>query len=189
MYIPARRTLATIYVFGAWRGDRLMGWRRRLAATAATPLVLSTLLAGSASAAPPGTNVRPLDCLREFDHNPNYVGEGWIAAMVASANGYMLGCGNELSGVVHIAHPASTGTFHPIPANDEDLFLQCWRRTLEDGVPEPDGVGRTRYVYTHGYSKDRATVIVDDRGKFTYTMFTSDGSAGNNWLGCNVIEM
>ncbi|MGH3937764.1 MAG: hypothetical protein ACRDTG_03890 [Pseudonocardiaceae bacterium] len=174
----------------------------------AIPLLLGATLpvvalVSPASAAPPPAEPTPTQCLNEFSSNPDYVGDGWVGARVSgppSGNPfdlfeffnpqdreYSLFCGDELSGVVHIAHPESTGTVHPISPDDEEQFLMCWRRTIAGGDPEPDVAGRTRFVleYREG---EFATAIVDNERRFTYTLFTSTGAEGNDWSRCVIIR-
>lgn len=169
-----------------------------------TPLIVAATLvlvsAAPASAAPPPPNPTPLQCVDEFTHNDNYVGDGWVGARVEGPPSkgpfgfldrtdreFSLYCGNELAGVVHIAHPESTGTVHPIIAASEESFRACWAVTIAGGAREPQGDGRSRFV--REYRKGEfSTAIVDDRHRFTYTLFTTSPNGSNDWLRCRVIE-
>ncbi len=108
---------------------------------------------GSADAAPPPPgDVNPLECLNQWDNNPNYVGEGWVGARVRVVRDVLerevfLGCGDELSGVIHIAHPDTTGTLHPIPPGEEASFLRCFERTIQTSAISPAGEGRRKYEF------------------------------------------
>lgn len=124
------------------------------------------------------------------------MGEGWVAAPVLDVNGVFLGCGDERSGVIHIAHPESTGNVHPIyPAQVRD-FSRCHEKIATFGTQRPDNNfpgTRTRYEYTYyvdsnlGPIPQTATIVKDNAGRFVWTMFTpetSDVPQGKDWLGC-----
>jgi hypothetical protein len=153
--------------------------------------------AGPAAAAPPPAISSPMDCINQFDDNPDYVGEGWVDALVSTSNGISLRCGDELSGVVHIAHPESNGTTHPVSAETQNFFLRCFRAIVSDGKSQPDRKypeSRTRYEFFYGTDEFQgvpltktATLIVDNERGFVWTMFTSGSKAfpdGNDWRGC-----
>lgn len=58
-----------------------------------------------AAAEPPPAISSPMDCINRFDdENLDYVGDGWVDALVSATNGISLRCGDERSGVVHCAH-------------------------------------------------------------------------------------
>lgn len=84
------------------------------------------MLASSAAAAPPPPHPTPFQCVDEFTINDNYVGDGWVGALVTTASGpagdFSLFCVDELSSVVHVANPQSSGTVHPVFADTEDQF-------------------------------------------------------------------
>lgn len=149
-----------------------------------------TMGASIASAAPPPPDPTPLQCIDEFTFNDNYVGDGWVGALVTTASGavgeFSLFCGDELSGVVHTGHPLSSGTVHPIFEDTQDYYQKCWELTIEDGVVQdiPSDPGRKRIVRTNALGLT-STAFVDVRG-FAYTLFTSEGNSdvSNDWLKC-----
>src|SRR3954452_17670091 len=107
--------------------------------------------AGTATAAPPPPRPTPTQCLDAFDDvEDDYVGDGWVGAMVASYSSdwwnelwgeertYYLFCGDELSGVVHAAHSEGTGHGHPIDRDNEAEFVRCWEATIANGEQQPD---------------------------------------------------
>lgn len=170
-------------------------------------IVFSTPVA----AAPPPPQPTPTQCLNEFSSNDNYVGDGWVGARVAGPpqpvdlagvpdpvdREYSLFCGDILSGVVHTAHPESTGTVHPIPPGDEGFFVSCWSEIIRRGVPEEQSDGRIRFRYEYGFEDGKimdvvpvplvAQAIVDKERRFTYTFFTGGGKTtgqGNKWFDC-----
>lgn len=150
-------------------------------------------------AARPPSSSTPMRCLYEWEKNPNYVGDGWVGARVADVNGIFLGCGDERSGIIHIAHPESTGSIHPISASTQDEFLRCFELVATRGVRSADKdfpSSRTRVEFTYylktqlGSLPQFATIIYDNTGRFVWTFFTSSGSfsrQGNNWSGCTNI--
>lgn len=126
----------------------------RLGALAACG-VASVLLVGSANAAPPPPISTPLECINSFSNNPDYVSEGWVAAEVASWNGVFLGCGDERSGIIHIAHPESTGSIHPVFEDTQSAFLACFRNIANSGAQRPDDeFPQTRTRYERSYVKE-----------------------------------
>lgn len=149
-----------------------------------------------ANAAPPPARVSGLRCLSEWDANDDYRGEGWVSALVlGDRRSVYLGCGDELSGMIHIAHPESTGTTHPVDAATYGAFASCFQRIVLEGTTAEDRgfeKTRTRYTLFYGHSPTEyalpltATLIVDNAGRFVWTMYTStSGSArGNDWDGC-----
>lgn len=156
---------------------------------------LTLLIAGSivspAAAAPPPASPSPTQCLGAFDHDEDYVGNGWPSAPVYRAYGeegtVNLLCGDELSGVVHTAHPASTGNTHPVsPGQDEYSFQACFAETISEGTSSKQGDGRVRYVMKNALSGVTSTAIIDPVRRFTYTVFTDSAPSGNDWLGCSV---
>lgn len=164
-------------------------------------LVLSAALllgTSSAFAAPPAVTPTPLQCFAQWEGNSNYVGDGWVAARVRQTSGTILGCGDEQSGVIHIGHPDTTGSQHPITAETEQAFLACFDSIAVGGSREPDPEfpqTRTRYRISYyagtvqGIPFTRsATFIRDNSGGFVWSMFTStsnDFPDGNNWVGCS----
>lgn len=164
---------------------------RRLAASAISALALLAAFTSPAAAAPPGSQVTPQECIQAWDNNPNYVADGWVGAFVASAvdgNGVTnnLFCGDELSGVIHIASSDSTGTVHPIAPDDDDLFIGCFESTIENGAISPGGAGRARFDFTNSITGVTSTAFVDVERKFTYTLFADGNPASNNWFRCVV---
>lgn len=162
---------------------------RRLATATISALALLAVFAPAAAAAPPGGTVTPQECIQQWDNNPNYVGEGWVGAFVASAvdvNGVTnnLFCGDELSGVIHIASSDSTGQVHPIAPEDDDFFIGCFENVIEYGVISPGGTGRARFDFTNTLSNVPAGAFVDVDRKFTYTVFANGNPASNNWFRC-----
>jgi hypothetical protein len=172
---------------------------RRTTVVVATVFTLVGLNSATAVAVPPPSLVRPLDCLREFDESPHYARDGWARARVADVAGVFLGCGDEMSGVIHIAHPESRGHTHPIPPGAENSFLWCFERTIRLGRQRPDNdypESRTRYEYAYNGdigapfpmagASQRATAIVDNAGGFVWTFFASGPRSpqSNNWGGC-----
>lgn len=165
--------------------------RRSIIASLATILALA-IGATSSYAAPPPYSVEPMRCIAEFNENDNYVGEGWVAARVAESNGVFLGCGDERSGVIHIAHPESTGNVHPVYPETQYEFVQCFKAVAALGYQKPDKNfpnTRTRYEYTYyvdspaGPLPHTATLIKDNAGGFVWTMFTSSPNDAD-WVGC-----
>lgn len=154
-------------------------------------LVLVLGLQGPAIAAPPPPgDVSPRECLNQWDGNGNYVGEGWVGARAKVVRDVLdrevfLGCGDELSGVIHIAHPDSTGTVHPIPPGQEGDFLRCFERTIRSATISDDQ-GRRKYEFDWQKSNlgnadvpvqvMRSTAIVADNHQpnFVYTFYTTD---------------
>lgn len=147
-------------------------------------------------AAPPPATSTPMKCFQEWDANANYDRDGWIGARVADFKGIFLGCGNRHSGVIHIAHPESTGTIHPIFENTQNDFLRCFESIASSGERTPDPAfptERTRMQLIYfletefGRTPQTATIIYDNARRFVYTIFTSNGSfspKGDNWSGC-----
>lgn len=168
----------------------MQDWRRKLGIVMAAAFAVPFLASAPAHAAPPPGSPSPMQCINEFTNNPNYVGDGWVGGLVATASGAVgeasLFCGDELSGVVHIAHPESTGTVHPVFEDDEDLFTTCWRNTIEFGTPVPDGNGRTKITWKRN-ANVTGVVIIDDARRFTYTHYT-EGARSNNWFSCSVLQ-
>ena len=156
---------------------------------------------GAALAAPPPATSAPMKCFQEWDANENYDREGWIGAKVADVKGIFLGCGNRHTGIIHIAHPESTGTIHPIFANTQTDFLRCFEAIANTGKRSPDPAfpaERTRVELTYEIKTDlgrlpqTATLIFDNARRFVYTMFTSNGASspnGDNWSGCRGIPV
>jgi hypothetical protein len=186
------------FVAQAARARRGMGvYVHRLTVLGAFFLAGVLMSAGPAAAAPPPAISSPMDCINQFDDNPDYVGEGWVDALVSTSNGISLHCGDELSGVVHIAHPESNGTTHPVSAETQNLFLRCFRAIVSGGRSQPDRrypESRTRYELFYGTDEFQgvpltkmATLIVDNEQGFVWTLFTSGSKAfpdGNDWRGC-----
>ncbi len=148
-------------------------------------------------AARPPSFATPMRCMYEFDKNDNYIGDGWVKARVADVKGIFLGCGDEQSGIIHIAHPESMGNSHPISGSTQDEFLQCFKLVATNGERSPDKrfpSSRTRVEYTYyvnsqfGWVPQTATIIYDNARRFVWTFFTSSGSfspKGNNWSDCS----
>lgn len=159
-------------------------------------MAMSMVFTSMAQAAPPPGRVSGLDCLREWDLNDDYVGEGWVQARVAEVDGVVLGCGDERSGMIHIAHEQSGGSTHPVDASNYGAFLECFGLLVRSGRQSPDvdhPQTRTRYDLVYKYSSAggypiplHAVVIKDNAGGFVYTMFTStvEVARGNDWTGC-----
>lgn len=164
-------------------------------------ITIATLLGGAAvaQAAPPPPTSRPLTCLERWDdENPrfDYVGEGWVKAEVAEVNKVFLGCGDELSGVVHISGSNAAGSGHLISKQSEQDFLDCFGALARFGTKEPDPdfpETRDRYqkIFTEptafGDLPVTATMYVDRKNRFVYTLFTTKTKAtpgSNNWAGC-----
>ncbi len=120
---------------------------RNATALLAAILILS-LATSNAYAVPPPPIVEPMRCIAEWNENDNYVGEGWVAARVGDVNGVFLGCGDERSGLIHIAHPESTGTVHPVWPHAQFEFLRCFELIAKMGVQKPDNnfPGRSNQV-------------------------------------------
>lgn len=144
-----------------------------------------------AVADPPRGRVKPLECLNQWSNNDDYVGEGWVRANVATINGAVLNCGDEFTGVVHIAGKGTTGSGHPISGATESYFMQCFDLVARFGErsPDPDGPERVwlEYEYfslTRPDAPSRATAILEERTGLVRTMFTSTGAEGNDWLAC-----
>lgn len=161
-------------------------WRMRIvvAVTTVTSLTLifppQTALAARAPAQP-----SPEQCLNAFDDDgDDYVGDGWVGATVERSNGWQLGCGDELSGVIHIAHPESSGSVHPITSATEGDFLTCWAAAVRNGVAAKQSDGRTTITWqpTKG-GKVAFGYFATDR-KFTITFYTRTGGKSNDWHGC-----
>lgn len=161
--------------------------------------ILSVASAGVAEAQAPAS-ATPFQCLQAWDQDGeslDYVGDGWVGVRVIDVGGVFLGCGDELSGVVHIAHPDTTGTLHPIFENTQNAFIQCFQLIANSGTRRADDdfpASRTRAEFTYyvnsqfGQIPQTATIIFDNAGRFAYTVFTSSGSfspEGNNWGGCS----
>lgn len=171
--------------------------RRTAAVVSAAVALLTTTSASQALAVPPPPGfVNPMQCIVEFNDNPDYVGEGWVNAPVLDVNGVFLGCGDERSGFIHIAHPESTGNVHPVyPAQVRD-FSRCFQNIANFGMQRPDNNfpdTRTRYEYVYyvdsilGPIPQTGTIVKDNAGRFVWTMFTpetSDVPQGNDWIGC-----
>ena len=156
-------------------------------ASVAALLVLPT----SAIAGPPPDRVKPLDCLDQWESNDNYVGDGWPGAHVITINGVVLRCGDESTGVVHIAGEGTTGSRHPISAGTQSYFLQCFDLVARHGERRPDSrsVDRERLVYFYfdinaPTFPGEATAIIDKATGRVRTLFTSTGAEGNDWLTC-----
>lgn len=187
--------------FAAWLSHRSFGV---VTVTVSLMIAFST----SADAQPPPPQPTPTQCLEAFSSDPNYVGDGWVGARVSGPpppmylggvrdpvdREFSLFCGDELSGVVHIAHPESTGTVHPISREDESFFVDCWSRIISRGIQDPEG-DRTRFTYQYGQMMVNgvpvgpltATAIVDNQRRLTYTVFTGGGNTpgrGNDWFNC-----
>ncbi|GAB3677607.1 hypothetical protein GCM10027597_18610 [Saccharopolyspora tripterygii] len=132
-----------------------------------------------------------MQCIDAFDHDPDYVGNGWVGALVYTASGeegeVNLLCGDELSGVIHIAHPASTGSVHPVYPDTEYGFGACFEQTITRGKSSVQPDGRVRYVMYNLTSRVTSTAIVDGQRRFTYTLFTDSAPQGDNWLGCSAL--
>jgi hypothetical protein len=151
--------------------------------------LLSTTAPG-ASAAPPPPEPTSVQCLDEFTNNANYVGDGWVGALVDTQGDFNLFCGNELTGVIHVGHPDSTGTVHPITVDNQIPFKLCWSTVVAEGTRTADGAGRSRFVFVSAAGV-RGTVIVDDALRFTYAVFTETterSPQGNDWFGCALQE-
>jgi hypothetical protein len=164
-------------------------------------LTIATLLGGAATAqaaAPPPTS-SPLTCLERWDDEDprfDYVGEGWVAAKVAEVNDVFLGCGDELSGVVHISGSDAAGSGHLITPRSQQDFLDCFAALARFGTKEPDPLfpdSRDKYEMSFPESTPfgdlplAATMYVDRENRFVYTMFTTKTKAtpgSNNWAGC-----
>lgn len=160
---------------------------------AATRVGLTVLALIATSAAPPPDNPTPRQCLDAFNSTApeiDYVGDGWPGALVAGPpqswmfsffddtdRDFRLYCGDERSGVVHIAGE-STGTGHPISEADQDWFIGCWNVVIGAGTAEDDGNGRTRFTLVRGRTKSVA--FVDNARRFTYSLYTSSDS----WEDC-----
>lgn len=169
------------------------GWGIKLRWLLVTLVSVTALLAIStpAVAGPPPDRVKPLDCLREWDSNDNYVGDGWPRAHVVTINGIVLRCGDESTGVVHIAGEGTTGSRHPISPEMQSYFLQCFDLITREGErgPDPDGPDRELLVYFY-FDINRptfpgeATAVIDKATGRVRTVFTSTGASGNDWLTC-----
>lgn len=178
-----------------------MNFLSALKRTAILTLAVSSVLvisSTSASAAPPPPDhaVTPMTCIYQYNENDLYVEEGWVGAAVDYENGVFLGCGDERSGVIHIAHPNSSGNTHPVYERDQDDFLRCFSNLAHRGSKEPDKNfpdTRTRYKFTFyietsiGTVPQMAQMVVDNAGGFVYTIWTPEHNSyprGNNWYGC-----
>lgn len=168
-------------------------------------VVLSIYFTGTVSAEPPPPVVLPFKCLQAWDRDGRgveYRKEGWVKAKVADVNGIFLGCGDESSGVIHMAHPDTTSTtgLHTITVANQLTFLQCFELIAKFGarVPDPGFTKtRTRAEYTYVVIvpnnrriEQKATIIFDNAARFAYTVFTSNrkeiSPLGDNWSGCLV---
>lgn len=141
----------------------------------------------------PPDQVSPLDCLDQWENNPNYVGDGWPQAHVATVNGLTLHCGDESTGIVHIAadEEETTGHGHPIAAGTQSYFLQCFGIVARSGErrPDPEFEDRERVVYSYfdimaPLLPGEATAIIDKATGRVRTLFTSTGAEGNEWVKC-----
>lgn len=138
--------------------------------------------------------VKPMDCLAAWDNNADYFASGWVGAKVADVNGVFLGCGDVESGIIHIAHPVTSGTRHPISTETQDFFVRCFRAIAQYGSTFRDRFfpdDRTRYNLVYDYpspTSTNAAFIRDNRGGFVYTMYTGGlpgfNAPTNNWAGC-----
>jgi hypothetical protein len=158
---------------------------KRIVATGVTALLVWALLpAGSAFAETRSAS----DCLRMFDSDSNaYYREGWQTDEVAVATTrdgtiLTLRCGNELSGVIHIADPESTGTGHSLNPSgaDDAVFATCFRKTVTEGTPR-DESDRVLLVRNYGPSGGRSYVRYGRDGT-VYSMYTS--APGDEWADC-----
>ncbi|MFD2419751.1 hypothetical protein [Amycolatopsis pigmentata] len=171
---------------------RSLRWLTGVAFTLGATLLGTT----TATAAPPAPDNTPLDCFWQWANNPNYVGDGWVGARVSDVNGVFLGCGDELSGIIHIADPDSTGSIHPIFADTQADFLACFWNIATFGSQRPDNDfpnDRTRYEFQYTYwtnvgfpATQTATLIKNNVGRFVWTMFTQTDFSpdGNDWYSC-----
>lgn len=161
----------------------------RFMAAGSLILVLSLLGASPAAAAPP-PNPTPMQCIDEFTNNDNYLGDGWAEGFVAAAGGnegeYVLRCGDVSSGVIHIAHPETTGNLHPVFASTQDAFVACWRRIITFGIGLPDDSNRLLIEFIiPGVPNARGRAYVDPQTRITYTTFIAGGGVANNdWAAC-----
>lgn len=102
-------------------------------------LVVGTLvlsIVGVAEAQAP-RSATPIQCLQAWDQDGisvDYVGDGWVEAPVADINGIFLGCGDATTGMVHIAHPDTTGSLHPVYADTQVVFLRCFELIASSGA-------------------------------------------------------
>lgn len=164
--------------------------KRILTCVVAVPVcMVATIFPAEAAPPPPLGKVTPSMCIREFTDNDNYIEDGWVNARVQEyfpGPPFVLGCGDELSGVVHIAHPASTGTVHPLdPSGAQDgVFTDCIGNTLYNGKTSETSPGRVRHDWDYGAQEQRASVFVDKARSFVYTAFTNTPNGGNDWAGC-----
>lgn len=119
-----------------------------------------------------------------------YYRDGWERDVVASADTVdgtpvTLHCGNELSGVIHVADGDSSGTGHQInrDGSDDADLATCFRRTVSLGTVSEDK-GRLLATRHYGQSGARSYVRFGTDG-LTYTMYTSTTAAGGtDWSGC-----
>jgi hypothetical protein len=176
--------------------------RRSFPALFVSVVVLSICFTGTASSEPPPSVTPPFKCFQAWARDGeglDYFREGWVGARVADVNGIFLGCGDESTGVIHIAHPDSNSTsgLHPITEANQNTFLQCFVLIAQSGIRVPDKgfpQTRTRAEYTYYVNSDKfgrvpqkATIIFDNAARFAYTVFTSSGSfspQGDNWPSC-----
>lgn len=163
----------------------LRSWTRRIAVVALVVVSYTSVTSGqTALAGPPPSQPSPKQCLDEWDDNDNYVGDGWVSARVRTAsNGWFVGCGDERSGIIHIAHPDSTGREHPITSSTEGNFLKCWNAAVTRGSEHRMSDGRIRITWKPRGTAFARGYFAADR-KFTWTFFTSKGAKGNDWSGC-----
>jgi hypothetical protein len=176
-----------------------MPGKSRIAAVLA--IVAATVLgaATDAWAGPPvpiPTVSQPLECVEQFENNPFYRADRWVEARALELNGIFMGCGDEWSGVVHIASEDSKGHTHPVDAASQQDFSTCFEVLVRFGKVSPDRLfPDTRDAYEYLFTEDTqfgpqpvlATLIVDREDRFVWNMFTSNTGAtprGNNWRGC-----
>jgi hypothetical protein len=145
-------------------------------ATVALVTSASVVLHTPTAMAGPRAANNPSACVSAWHNADDYRGEGWVGATVTTQGKYKLGCGDELSGVIHIVG-LGTGTGHPIPETQEDQFLICWRTTISRA--KPTTVGK-RLLFKWG----KARAWVDKERSYTYTFYTATGGQGNAWSAC-----
>lgn len=143
--------------------------------------------------------VSPQDCLNVWNNQSDrYYRENWeskevtVIRQIPNPFGetpavFTLRCGDELTGVIHIADDGSTGSVHPIVGEQAGQFVRCVEKTMYQGTFKFDSGSRTRGVYQKAIGLDEySSVRVTNRGVIitAYTTNTRLYPQGNNWPGC-----
>jgi hypothetical protein len=155
--------------------------------------------ATAASGQTPSANAN--QCLEMWSGDVNrYYREGWDQKLVTSASRinpfpaqrgtlqFSLHCGDERSGVIHIAHPETNGTQHPIAPDQYATFAICVRNIIHSGEfsLDEDSDSRGLFSLPIGF-KPGAFARVTSSGQIisVYTRTTERHPQANDWGACS----